>query len=87
MEVPLAQHLVKKGTTVKLIKDLPGGHFGNSMPLRAISSHGMPRSGVVVSEGFVQGNLEVVFDLYPEGRQQLRFNLLSAPNYLTVDIY
>ena len=88
METKVTFSSVKKGSVVLLAKDLPlGAGFGNRMPIPAVNYSGNRRSGHVTSEGFVQGMLDVVFDLYPEGRHEVHFNELSACEFLTVDFH
>jgi hypothetical protein len=79
---------VKKGSIVVLKRDLPlNNDLGNTHHIVAVSHYGQQRSGHVTSNGFEAGMLNVQFDLYPEGTQRVRFNELSAANYLLIDIY
>jgi len=87
MNVPVSSNTVKKGTPVKLAKNLPPHGFGNLFEIRSPSSYDQLRAGHVTSEGFEGGMLRVTFDLYPEGLQKLQFNELSAANYLVCDLY
>jgi hypothetical protein len=88
MEKSVTLSNVKKGSTVKLTRDLPLNHgFGNTQHLRSPDHHGIHRSGRVISNGFEAGMLSVRFDLYPEGTQHVRFNELSAARHLNTDIY
>ena len=88
METKVTFSSVKKGSAVSLTKDLPlGASFGNRTPIPTVSYSGIRRTGYVTSEGFVDGMLQVVFDLYPEGRHEVQFNVQSAGEFLTVDFH
>ena len=79
---------VKKGSVVLLKRDLPlNNGLGNTQHIVSVNNYGQHRSGHVTSNGFEGGFLSVQFDLYSEGTQKVRFNELSAANYLLTDIY
>ena len=84
MRKPVSFHSVRKGSTVYLREDLPP-QFGNSQTIAARNFSGMARIGHVIGEGFEQGQLRVLFPLYPEGDQRVEFNELSAAKYLEID--
>jgi len=79
MNVPVQFRFVKKNKAVYLIKDLPIG-FGNRQIIPKNTK------GYVTSEGFVLGQLHVLFSLYI-GDEHVHFNELSAGNFLECDPY
>jgi hypothetical protein len=83
MNAPVRPELVRKSKPVYLRKDLPLG-FGNRHPVVARPATGGQRKGYVTSNGFEAGMLAVEFPLH-DGSERVRFNLLSAENFLECD--
>jgi hypothetical protein len=82
---PVRPERVSQGKLVYLSRDLPLG-FGNRYTIVAHPRDGTQRVGVVTSKGFEAGILHVLFDMH-HGKEQTRFNVLSAEKYLECDPY
>lgn len=78
MKLSVKPHHVWKNKPVRLKVELPLG-FGNKRTLPPGAR------GYVLSNGFEQGMLQVLFDLYA-GKEKVQFNVESAEKYLESDI-
>ncbi|MBW7466864.1 hypothetical protein ABID22_000884 [Pontibacter aydingkolensis] len=80
MNLPVQPHHVWKNKPVYLKLALPINHgFGNSKELKEGSK------GYIVSNGFENGMLRILFDLY-SGKETVKLNTESANQYLLSDI-
>ena len=81
INVKVEPKLARKNKSVYLVKDLPKGHgFGNSYVVKSRTK------GYIVSDGFFNGQLKVLFPLH-EGDEKVEFNILSAGEFLECDPY
>lgn len=74
---------VVRSSVVRLRIDLPVG-FMNRNPIRAFPVGSAQTEGIVVSDGFEDGRLEVHFSLLT-GDERVSFDEISAEEYLECD--
>lgn len=78
----LQQYNAKKDKTVILVKDLPTHRaFGNTRIIKK------GEQGTIISNGFEEGMIHVSFYSHYLGTEKVKFNIFSAEEFLTTDVY
>ena len=81
--VPLQPNYARKNKSVYLRKNLPLG-FKNKVEIPA-KIQNSPITGYIISEGFIEGQIQVMFRTHYYGDITTEFNILSAAEFLETD--